>query len=292
MGNVNAEHHSRESHGDGNDADRARNPWVHVLGNGFICETDTRGYATPRNLDPRELVLDASEGFIPLWDVDTTLRWRFQERSFADTADPATAKARVEQLLGEALMAWGDALPVKFAQRDDAWDFEVVVQQQDQCSASGCFLARAFFPDAGRHELVLYPMLFNQSPREQVETLIHEIGHIFGLRHFFAQVREKRPSVVYGTHSRFSIMNYGADSRLTDADRDDLRQLYREVWSGRLTHVNGTPIRLVKPYHTLGENPALRVEEGCAEPQPRPRRPCADAASRPERDAGRRPAWL
>ena len=75
-------------------------------------------------------------------------------------------------------------------------------------------LASAFFPDAGRHPLTIYPRMFTQSRKEQVDTLIHEIGHTFGLRHFFAQVSESAwPSVVFGTHQAFSIMNYGSRGR-------------------------------------------------------------------------------
>ena len=52
--------------------------------------------------------------------------------------------------------------------------------------------------------------MFTQSPEEQVETLIHEIGHVFGLRHFFAQLSETAwASEVFGTHDPLSIMNYG-----------------------------------------------------------------------------------
>ena len=65
--------------------------------------------------------------------------------------------------------------------------------------------------------------MFTQARKEQVDTFIHEIGHIFGLRHFFANVSETAwPSEIFGRHENFSIMNYGALSELTDADKDDL----------------------------------------------------------------------
>ncbi|MBA3285358.1 MAG: hypothetical protein H0U27_09930 [Nitrosopumilus sp.] len=81
--------------------------------------------------------------------------------------------------------------------------------------------------------------------------MIHEIGHIFGLRHFFANISESQwPSEIFGVHSKFSIMNYGELSALTDDDKKDLKSLYRSVWKGEIKEINGTPIRLVKPYHT------------------------------------------
>lgn len=223
---------------------------VHVLAKGIVCDTEARGYAVPQGKSPLEIVVDASEGFIPLWVKNTTLHWRFRERSLDIYENPIEIKDGVRQLLGEALLAWGDAAPVKFTEDNDVWDFEIVLRQSDECNTSGCVLASAFFPDAGRHELVIYPKMFSQSYKEQVDTIIHEIGHIFGLRHFFANISETQwPSEIFGTHSKFSIMNYGELSELTDSDKDDLKRLYQSVWSGQMTDINGTPIRLVQPYH-------------------------------------------
>jgi hypothetical protein len=232
---------------------------VHEVSPGFICDTESRGHAVPSGRSPAELVVDASEGFIPLWSEHTTLRWRFRERSLVGLEKPAALKARVRKLFGDALVAWGTAAPVRFTEDNDVWDFEIVMRANDDCSAGGCVLASAFFPDAGRHALTLYPMLFQQTADEQVDTLTHEIGHIFGLRHFFAPISEaSSPSEIFGTHSKFSIMNYGAYSTLTEADRLDLAELYRQVWSGERTEINGTPIRLVAPFSASGSAPVAK----------------------------------
>ena len=229
----------------------ALDPILHVYRDHVVCKTDTRGYATPRNHSRIRIVVDATDGFIPLWKPNVSLRWRFQAHSMSQFEDAAAAERSIEALLADAILAWGDAVPVKFAKRDDQWDFEIVVRERDDCDTQGCVLAQAFFPDAGRHELYLFPKLFEQSKKEQIETLAHEIGHIFGLRHFFANVSEKRwKSEIFGKHNPFSVMNYGAKSHLTNADRSDLRRLYRMAWNGELTSINGTPIRLVRPYHT------------------------------------------
>jgi hypothetical protein len=248
---------------------------VHLLGPGIVCDTEPRGHAMPQGRSPLEIVVDASEGFVPLWAKDVTLHWRFDETSMSRFRNPAAAKAEIRKLFGEALLAWGKAAPVTFTTDVDVWDFEVVMQPADNCSPSGCVLASAFFPDSGRHRLTLFPKMFEQPRKEQVETLIHEIGHVFGLRHFFAEVSETAwPSEVFGTHSKFSIMNYGSLSELTAADKSDLRRLYQLAWSGALTHINGTPIRLVKPYHSLAvasEN-IFSVSEIAASPRERSRR--------------------
>jgi hypothetical protein len=227
-------------------------PHVHVYGNHVICETDARGYARPDNKSATEIVLDASGGFIPLWAKNTTLRWRFQESSMSFFQDPLAAKKAISDILGEAVLAWGDAAPIKFDRTDSNWDFEVKMKAKEDCDTRGCVLASAFFPDSGRHELTIYPTMLDQAKVEQVNTLVHEVGHVFGLRHFFAKISETGiPSVVYGHHRETSIMNYGIKSQLTNEDKSDLKRLYQLAWSGELTAINGTPIKFVKPFSTL-----------------------------------------
>lgn len=228
----------------------------HSLGKNCICDTDSRGFSTPRKRSRQEIVVDASEGFIPLWDINSLLRWRFQERSVAVFKDPEAAKNEIRKLFGEALLQWDDATPIKFKEDNDLWDFEIVVRSADQCSIAGCVLASAFFPDTGRHEFVIYPKMFTQTRKEQIDTFIHEIGHIFGLRHFFAKISETDwPSEIYGTHDKFSIMNYGALSELTENDKKDLKSLYDAVWFNAISTINGTPVKLVKPYSALASIP-------------------------------------
>ncbi len=238
---------------------------VHIIRKGVRCETERRGHKAPGGRTPAEIVLDASEGFIPLWSKNTTLRWRFKESSFQAFENPQAAKAATQKLFADAVLAWGDSAPVKFAYDDDVWDFELVMKNTDDCDSSGCTLAMAFFPDAGRHKLVIYPKMFEQTKKEQIETLVHEIGHIFGLRHFFAQISETAwKSQIFGKHHKFSIMNYGKDSKLTARDKSDLKSLYKQAWAGKLQSINETPIKFVKPYHTISDGSA---PSGMAEPE-------------------------
>lgn len=117
---------------------------------------------------------------------------------------------------------------------------------------------QCIFPQswAGQQELRIFPKMFEQPREEQVETLVHEMGHIFGLRHFFALEQEEDwPSEVFGKHEKFTIMNYGSASVLTDNDKNDLKNLYVQAWLGTLKQINGTPIRLIRAYHTIRDNP-------------------------------------
>ena len=233
---------------------READRFVHVYGSGVICETDTRGYPTPDNKSLTEIVVDASSGFIPLWVRGTTLRWRFQEQSMLYFSNPDLAKKEISDILGAAILAWGDAAPVKFDRTDSNWDFEIKMKAHTNCDPRGCVLASAFFPDAGRHELEIYPTMLDQARGDQIRTLEHEIGHVFGLRHFFAKISESgSPSEVFGVHRPLSIMNYGPQSQLTGDDKSDLKRLYELAWNGQLTEINGTPIKLVRPFSASGQ---------------------------------------
>lgn len=243
---------------------------LHIYGeHNNVCLTNSRGYPTPGNRSRLELLFDATKGFIPVWGPDVMLHWRFNEDSMRHFQKPDAAKHAIRALFGEAVNLWGDAAPIKFTEQADNWDFELVMQPNDRCTLSGCTLARAFFPDSGRHDIAIYPRLFTQTRAEQIETLIHELGHVFGLRHFFANVSETDwPSVKFGSQNPFTIMNYGSKSQLTDADRADLRLFYSKVWSGELGNINGTPIVEFRPFHEsvstgITLQPARRLAASC-----------------------------
>ncbi len=231
---------------------------IHIYGKKnkpIRCETDSKGFATPKNRKRAELVLDTSEGFIPLWKKGLNLRWRFSPTIYnffqnsEELMSPEEAIDKIRNIFSKGILEWGDAAPIKFSERNDAWDFEIVVKNDD-CSYGGCVLASAFFPDSGRHQLTIYPKLFKENEQEQIETIAHEIGHIFGLRHFFAKLKETAfPSVNFGQQNPFTIMNYGHKSKMTPDDKNDLKALYKKVWSGELLGINGTKIVTFRPYH-------------------------------------------
>lgn len=233
------------------DCSSKENPIFHEYGKCKICTTESIGHTNPRNRSPLDIVVDASEGFIPLWKKGSILRWKFDENMLSVFTNPDEIKTQVRALFAEALLKWGDAVPVKFSENPNVWDFTIGIESDDNCSPAGCTLARAFFPDSGRHDLLLFPKMFEQTRKEQIDTLIHELGHVFGLRHFFANVREKAwPSEIFGEHRAFSIMNYGEMSELTEEDKSDLSLLYQLAWTEEITDINNTPIKFFTPFHS------------------------------------------
>lgn len=199
-----------------------------------------------------EVVVDVERGEIPLWAPGTTLHWRFNQKSLQRQEGADNMKRRVRSLLRNAIHAWKGAAPVAFMEKDSDWDFEIAILKRRDCDQGGCTLASAFFPESGRQRLLIYPSLFECDRLEQVATMVHELGHVFGLRHYFAKTdpdEKTFPSEIFGKHSRFTIMNYGSESRLTEADKRDLKRLYTAAWSADAIAEIGRPVRLIKAPH-------------------------------------------
>ncbi|KAG0196650.1 hypothetical protein BGX33_001393 [Mortierella sp. NVP41] len=91
-----------------------------------------------------------------------------------------------------------------------------------------------------------------QSENDQVETLAHELGHVFGEGGW--------RSDVFGSEDPFTIMNYGEKCKLTDTDKKDFKLLYAMAWSRALTEINGTPIVLFKPFSAHAPLPKRKNE--------------------------------
>lgn len=215
-----------------------------------LCVTDeveeiekiNESYSSGRIEKLVEIVVGLGDN-IPLWQQNITLKWRFNPL-FNNYNNSSNVKSYIRTIFKEAILKWGDASPVNFSESFDEFDFEIIMRP-DNCNAHGCTLASAFFPNSNLNILTLYPKMFEQNRFEQIETLVHEIGHIFGLRHYFAKEKEGSwRSEIFGHHYPLTIMNYGHQSTLTEQDRVDLKLLYSKVWSGQINNINGMPIRL------------------------------------------------
>ncbi|KAF9083410.1 hypothetical protein BGX29_003170 [Mortierella sp. GBA35] len=224
------------------------------FGDGYVCLTEGH-VVMPSMKVPTEIIrLDVNgphhAQFIPLWAQGVVLRYRFRDNT------PEDRRESVRILINEALARWGanapvgiiEHPPVGIIENADAWDFDIDVRASNH-PVRPSVKASAFFPNEHQNTLTIFPPLFLRTHQQQVDTLTHEIGHIFGLRHSFANTREARPSVLFGTDCPLSIMSYRPDRSLTNHDANDLVTLYTMAWSGDLTAIGGKNINLLQPFH-------------------------------------------
>src|SRR3989338_2634203 len=193
------------------------------------------------------------QGFVPLWEQGHQLFWSFDSSFDRLFVNPEAAKNKFAELFDRALSLWQfNHIQVVYSPAGS--DFRIVQKPSDECTASGCVLASAFFPDGGRHELNLFPILWRHGDDDDiVNTLVHEIGHIWGLRHWFALSKEPNAASFPFRHdpnNLQSIMNYGENSILTEKDKTDLREFYQYVWENRsLPGHSDKQVRLFRPFH-------------------------------------------
>lgn len=72
-----------------------------------------------------------------------------------------------------------------------------------------------------------------------MNTLLHEIGHIIGLRHEFALDREEEPAQRFGSQNKQSVMSYEPINNIQDTDIKDVKAFY-DLKNKSL--LNGVPI--------------------------------------------------
>jgi hypothetical protein len=88
------------------DEDEDPGEHAHAAARRFKCATDSQPQLS------LEAVLDATEGFIPLWAQGTVLRWRFNPETLAKFEYPDAVRKEVRQLMTAGVDAWGSAAPI------------------------------------------------------------------------------------------------------------------------------------------------------------------------------------
>ncbi|KAK4064657.1 hypothetical protein Trihar35433_8174 [Trichoderma harzianum] len=159
-------------------------------------------------------------GQISRWRRGSELSYVICDESFPTPDSAMLAKTAMRT----ATSMW-KGIGVRFRQveRHDKATFAVVYED----SSEGVY-AISFFPKASGGKLVLYePSLSNTDHLANI--LAHELGHILGLRHEFAQERELEPSVLFGHENANSVMNYFkqlSKYQVTEQDLQELAEFY------------------------------------------------------------------
>ncbi|KAK1757916.1 hypothetical protein QBC47DRAFT_412001 [Echria macrotheca] len=184
---------------------------------------------------------------VPRWAKPAGLQYYIVKDGFADDEF-----RDVEKAFREAADEWsGLDFGVHLKQTPDRTKANFLIKHFIPSKADDRTLASAFFPsDKDREVLVYRATLVDESWRKLLKnTFLHEIGHILGLRHEFAndpdpdpkRAGQNRESLahLFGSVNPHSVMSYDVPPQINDLDKKDVVGFYR-LLNG--TKIDGVPV--------------------------------------------------
>ncbi|KAL6801082.1 hypothetical protein GGI42DRAFT_343179 [Trichoderma sp. SZMC 28013] len=184
----------------------------------YRCATETYGCT-----EVRVGKGDFKEDYIPRWRRGSELTYTVNVKSFPTSAEAAQVKAAMQT----AVSMWkGIGASFKYLEVDlnDSATFVVTYH----CHGPRNIYASSFFPDESPADLLVYKLGLSNAAY-LANILAHEIGHILGLRHEFADKNHKEGKilrcVLFGKKNPRSIMNYHEDPGQLQVSEQDLREL-------------------------------------------------------------------
>ncbi|KAI8623578.1 hypothetical protein F5Y19DRAFT_457969 [Xylariaceae sp. FL1651] len=198
------------------------------VNSGFCCHTGTSSAAGLASLNI------GWNDVIPRWKTGSILTFNGDRGSFLCDQDYQVAC----NALTQAAKRWNGEISrhvtLKPVEEHEPAVFQLVYRQ-DRVGGNGKTYATAFSPDTPPQcrKLFVYAKSFESDNVDFMTNIFyHEIGHILGLRHEFADVdtEERRTkSVPFGPKNELSVMNYFPHPRLIDIqprDAEWVRKFY------------------------------------------------------------------
>ena len=220
------------------DAEEAYPSDTEPVPGGYPCITQRGFQATfarppvSESSDPRfHPIVVGLRKLVPRWDITDDPHRKLLYYVREDTFQGNTANvSKAEVALGQAVAEWnGVGFGVTFAPASDAASAHFHVVYKPNVNKNG----KAFFPDVRGGLLELYDPGLAQTPAKLKNTLIHELGHILGLRHEHAikgipnrLSPEGNEPLLFGKANEFSIMSYDSDRSFQPSDKEGVKLFY------------------------------------------------------------------
>ncbi len=189
-----------------------------------------------------EIYLGMDRGALHLWESGCVINWTARRDGWPNknTAEQAI------RATWNACETWNKVMEgrVTFKYVSNLSDaaFEL---RFDKWGRDG-LLASAFFPNEYRRDLNflrVYRSSFDSRYTHLYRlynTMLHELGHILGLRHEFAHEKEKwAESILFGVKNEKSVMAYYPSQEIQETDVVFIRKAYDELKHGETVHAQG-----------------------------------------------------
>jgi hypothetical protein len=177
------------------------------------------------------------DSIIPRWKIPTTLKWYLMADKFPSTEDAEIAAEALNQAANE----WRNVdfgVTVFQTQNKREANFNLVYRRNPRDDPY--VLAEAFFPHDRDNDVILYAYGMHPDNRYKLKNVfLHELGHIFGLRHEFAIEEEGEGAVQFMTKNSLSVMDYNDQPMIQESDKQGLRAFYKLA---ETYDVGGSPV--------------------------------------------------
>ncbi|CEF76351.1 hypothetical protein FGSG_08092 [Fusarium graminearum PH-1] len=200
--------------------------------------TDTYVCSTQRGEEPTLAALPSSQpnvpsivvgyqAVIPRWSGSpnnpTILRWYLNASTFPDEEEANFAAVALNQAARE----WNNVnfgVAVQQTTNKNEANFNLIFKKKSHIEG---LLAYAFFPGQKPMNIVVMAFGMDLPHRLQLKnTFLHELGHVFGLRHEFAIEKEQKGAQLWSVPNEDSVMAYKPAPQIQESDMTGIRTFY------------------------------------------------------------------
>ncbi|KAK6951342.1 hypothetical protein Daesc_007876 [Daldinia eschscholtzii] len=186
------------------------------------------------------------KNIIPRWDVsglDTKLEYFVRADTFP-SADEALYAAQMFQQAAEDWNSLGLGVSISQITDEEKAHFDLVYNVNSK-NHEGLY-AMAFFPSEPHGDVIVTDFALSAGERNTLKNVfLHEIGHILGLRHEFALVKEQdERAVQFMDKNPISVMSYTHPPTMQESDKVGVKAFYK---LDRDFEIEGIPITDFRP---------------------------------------------